>query len=134
MSRSVNEKGRKVNAKSYAGIPRVVMESDKFKSLSGSAVKLLLELSYQFRGHNNGDLTTAFTVLRERGWKARGTVDKAKQELLAADLIVCTREGRFMNPGGVCALYGLRWQPIQAHPAKFILEDIPSAKRRPRLF
>lgn len=133
-SKGMLPSGRKADAKSYAGIPRVVMESEEYKRLSGSAVKLLVELSYQYKGKNNGDLTTALHVLKHRGWKARGTIEKARGELLEADLIVCTREGKFMNPGGMCGLYGIRWRPINENPSKFFMDDIPNEKKRPRLF
>jgi hypothetical protein len=115
----------------FAGIPRLIMDSEDYRDLSASAVKLLVELAYQAREHNNGDLTTALHVLKDRGWKSRTTIKKAQDELLSADLIVCTREGRFLNPGGVCGLYALRWRGID-ESTKYRLEDIPEGKRRPR--
>lgn len=44
----------------------MVMQSDDYKNLSGNAVKLLLALCYQFRGHNNGNLTAAWSVMQEQ--------------------------------------------------------------------
>lgn len=108
-----NKKGQ-----SFAGIPRAVMDSEDYKSLTGNEVKLLLELAYQYRGNNNGDLTTAYSVLKNRGWSSRQTIDRAKKKLLQLQLITQTREGRFLNPGGRCALYSLVWQPINECPGK----------------
>ena len=89
------------------------METEDFKNLSGNAVKLLLALSYQFKGHNNGDLTAAWSVMHEKfGFKSPGVVDRAKNQLLKANFIIQTRTGVFMNPGGKCALYALTWLPI----------------------
>lgn len=113
-------KGRTSKKNSYAGIPRLVMESEDYKNLSGSAVKLLNEFCYQFRGGNNGNLTCAFSVLKDRGWKSRATIEKARDELLKANLVVQTREGRFLNPGGVCALYGLTWFAIDPAPGRVL--------------
>jgi hypothetical protein len=99
--------------RSFAGIPRVVMDSDDFKGLHGNAVKLLLALAYQYRGHNNGDLTAAFSIMQEKfGFTARGVVKRAVKQLLDANLIMQTRTSRFLNPGGQCALYALTWQSI----------------------
>lgn len=130
-SMGVTAKNRSTYRKSFAGIPRWVMETEDYKGLSGNAVKLLNELSYQYRKHNNGDLTVAWHVLNDRGWNSRTTIKKARDELLEADLIVCTREGRFLNPGGVCALYALRWEAI-SDSSKYQTEDLPVSKRRPR--
>ncbi len=99
--------------KSFAGIPRIVMESESYKKLSGNAVKLLLALAYQYRGNNNGDLTTAFSIMHEKfGFTARSVVKKAEMQLLDRNLIIQTRTPMFMNPGGQCGLYALTWQPI----------------------
>ncbi|MDA0273293.1 MAG: hypothetical protein O3C68_08580 [Proteobacteria bacterium] len=112
---------RKPSSKtSFAGIPRDVIRHSDYQSLSGNAVKLLLDLSFQYRGSNNGDLTTAYSVLKERGWKSRATIDRAKKELLDARLIIETRAGRFMNPGGRCSLYALTWLPVHDCPNKHL--------------
>jgi hypothetical protein len=114
MSRSnrQNAKGRKDAPGGFAGIPRVVMKHPDYVALSPSAKALLFELAYQYKGKNNGDLTVAISVLQERGFRSRTTVTKATGELLAARLIVQTRQGRFTNPGGVCALYAVTWVPV----------------------
>ncbi len=130
-SKGMTPTGRKAKVNSFAGIPRWLMETDDFIKLSASAVRLLLELSYQYRGANNGDLTLAWHVLKNRGWKSRTTIEKARDALLDADLIICTREGRFLNPGGVCALYAIRWRPIN-ESSKYDLNEIPESKRRAR--
>lgn len=112
---------------SYAGIPRAVMDHPDYQGLTGTAAKLLLELARQFRGSNNGDLTVAWEVVRKRGFRSKATVQRARDELLGADLIRCTRQGRFLNPGGVCALYALAWLPVHECP-KARLEHAPTTK------
>jgi len=109
----------KTQSQSFAGIPRVVMEHDDYKGLSGNGVKLLMALAYQYRGSNNGNLTAAWSVMQKKhGFKSQDTLNRAKQELLEADLIRQTRSGMFMNPGGRCALYALTWQAIDECPGK----------------
>lgn len=127
MARKSNEK-----KESFAGIPRNVLRSDEYKKLSGNDVKLLLELAYQFRGYNNGDLTTAWAVLVNRGWHSRSTIDRAKKNLLDEGLIVETRCGRFLNPGGRCALYALTWLPIDECKGRNL--DIKPTNVPPRRF
>lgn len=97
---------------SFAGIPRIVIESRDFKELSHTGKVLLLLMAYQYRGKNNGDLSAAPALLKGWGISSKTTISKAVQELVERNLIIRTREGRFLNPGGRCALYALTWKPI----------------------
>lgn len=64
-----------------------------FYRLSVTAKALLFELVGQYRGRNNGDLTTAWSLLKHRGWRSRDTVQRAEAELLRTGWIVKTRQG-----------------------------------------
>ena len=111
MVRKSNPRGRAANGR-FAGIPHSVMESESYYLSSGNALKLLLELAKQYNGHNNGDLSAAFSVLKSRGWRSKKTLARCLAELIERELIVRTREGWFSNPGGRCALYALTWLRI----------------------
>lgn len=104
-------KGRKTKGR-FLALPVSVVDSQDYKSLSGNAVKLLMALLYQYRGKNNGDLSASYSIMRDMGFVSKDTLQRAKNELLEKQLIIQTREGRFINPGGVCALYALAWLPI----------------------
>ena len=103
---------RKWEHKSFAGIPRIVLDNQDYIKLGGSAVKLLVELCRQYNGRNNGNLTAAWTCVKIRGFNSKATLSKAIKELIEANLIVITRTGYFQNPGGRCALYALTWLAI----------------------
>ena len=103
---------------SYAGIPRQIIRSESYARLSLSARALLVELCFQYRGSNNGDLTLAYSVLKQHGWNSRNTIERARDELLRERFIVVTRQGRFKKPGGCCSLYALTWQSIDASERK----------------
>ena len=115
----------------YAGIPRIVIESDDFKRLSKAAKVLLLLMAYQFRGSNNGDLSAAPALLKGWGISSKTTTQKAVQELIERNLIIRTREGRFLNPGGRCALYALTWKPIDECQGKI---EVSATRTPPRKF
>lgn len=102
----------------FGALYRHIWQHPDYCQLSGNAVKLLMDFACQYNGKNNGDLTNALSVLRLRGWRSRGTLQRATSELLEAGLIIQTREGRFTNPGGICALYALSWHPIDECPGK----------------
>lgn len=96
----------------FAAIPHVVMDSADFRALSGAAHKVLMWLLRQYNGKNNGDLSASFTQIKAWGINSRTTLAKALKELQQCGLIICTRDGQFINPGGHCALYALTWQSI----------------------
>tara|TARA_R110001592_G_scaffold260282_1_gene524762 strand:+ start:89511 stop:89969 length:459 start_codon:yes stop_codon:yes gene_type:complete len=132
MTKRPNAKGRSYAPRGFAGIPRAVMETNDFQQLSYKSQALLIQLAYQYRGSNNGDLTVAFFVLKKRGWKREATISKAVKELLDAKLILKARDGRFLNPGARCALYALIWQPIDECIGKEL--EISPSRTAPRKF
>lgn len=129
-SKGMAANGRLAGGKSFAGIPRAVMDHPDYIGLGYSAKALLFELAYQFKGKNNGDLTAAWAVMKTRGWKSKATLAGALEELLDAELVICTRQGRFVNPGGVCSLYALTWQPIDECGGKHDAAPTQTAPRR----
>jgi len=102
---------------SYAGgfllLPAALLNCPKFRALSSSGVKLLIDIGSQYNGKNNGDLSAAWKVMHPKGWKGEGTLNRAKKELLAAGFIAQTRMGRLLN---LCSLYGITWQPLNPSP------------------
>ncbi len=132
MGRSYTKsKGRAGSGAGHGALPRVVWEHPDYCNLSGAGAKLLMDLACQFNGRNNGDLQVAYSTLSKRGWRSRQTISRAVAELLNAELIVKTREGKFTNPGGQCALYALAW--VQIHDCEGKLE-VPPTNKPPRQF
>lgn len=91
-------KGRREGG-AFAPIPCTVLNHDNYKRLSPSAVKLLFDLIAQLRfseggTKNNGDTTACWSVMRERHWKSKETLQNAKKELLHYGFIVVTRTGQ----------------------------------------
>ena len=77
-------------------------------------MKLLVDIASQFNGKNNGDLTAAYSVMRERGWNSTGTLNKARKALLDAGLIQETRSGGRHR----CTLYAVTWRGINECKSK----------------
>lgn len=105
--RRLKAKGRKIQG-AFLAVPRDVLNSTAFLSLSLKSRALLLDLGVQYRGNNNGDLAAPWSYMRGRGWKSRQTVDRALLELLAAGFIEKTKQGGLHCPN----LYALGWLPI----------------------
>ena len=125
------ERGRTTSGR-FVQIPHVVLESPSFIGLPPRAVKLLLDVAYQYNGRNNGDLTTAWGFMEKRGWSSKETLSKAVQDLVDANLILKTRFGRFMNPGARCDLYAITWRAIDECAGKDL--EVAPTNTPPRKF
>lgn len=130
------KKRRQVNGRNENGrfllMPHCVMNSVDYIKLTTKSKVLLFDLAFQYNGKNNGNLTAAFAVMKKRGWVREATIFTAVQELMAANLIIRTREGKFQNPHSRCALYALTWQPINECIGKDL--DIGPTQTPPRKF
>lgn len=89
-------------------LPHSVLRSREFGRLSPKAVKLLIELAGLYNGQNNGDLSCAFSQLKERGWRSAGTLALAIRELLDTQFSIVTRHGGKHR----CSLYAITWWPV----------------------
>ncbi|TEP95575.1 hypothetical protein IPC65_05170 [Pseudomonas aeruginosa] len=122
-------KGRNPSG-TFAALPHAVMDSEDFRALSGGALKVLLGLLRQYRGMNNGDLSASFTQAKQWGVNSRTTLSKALDELQDHDLIIRTREGKFIKPGGCCALYAITWRPIDPCEGKIEVSPTTTPPRK----
>ena len=122
MTRS-NYKGSKYT-EGFTGIVHSVFASPAFVDLSPHACKLLLELAGQYRGNNNGNLTVAGSVVKNRGWKSRTTLWRCKAELIEAGFVYVTRKGHMPS---TCELLALTWFALDVSP-KFDPEALANFK------
>jgi hypothetical protein len=95
-------------------LPLDMLQGAAYAGLTQTAKALLLDLSAQLRSKhgdiiNNGDLTTALSVLTKCGWKDEKTIRKAATQLVDASLIVKTRQGHRPN---TATLYAVTWLPL----------------------
>lgn len=100
-------KGRR-SGKSFVQMPHDLINHAAFTSLSPRAVKLLLDICAQYKGHNNGDLSATMSLMKTRGWSSNDQLFKARDELVDKNLIQVTRQGGLNR----CTLYALTWFPI----------------------
>lgn len=87
----------------FTPLPRVCLQSKSFARLSPHGLKLLFDLMAQYKGFNNGDLSAAWKLMEERGWRSRDTLGKALTELLTGGWIIKTRQGGMHR----CSLFAL---------------------------
>lgn len=97
----------------FLALPMAMLNCPKYRALSSSGVKLLIDIASQYNGKNNGDLSAAWKIMKPKGWRSEATLDRAKKELLAAEFIAQTRQGRLPN---LCTLYGVTWMALNPDP------------------
>ena len=93
----------------FLALPLAMLNCPKYRCLSSSARSLLIDIASQYNGKNNGDLSAAWKIMKPKGWRSEATLDRAKKELLAAEFIAQTRQGRLPN---LCTLYGVTWMAL----------------------
>lgn len=98
----------------FIAIPTHLLTSQEYAELSGSGVKLLIDIFAQYRGFNNGDFCATWSVMCKRGWRSRDTLGRAVKELLESGFIVKTRQGERGQSSGhrKPTLYGVTWLGI----------------------
>ena len=100
-------KGRRESG-SFIAVPHAVLENEHYANLSFKARSLLFDLLSQFRGSNNGDLSMEWKKMLKKGWKSKGTLYTARDELENSGFIIRTRQGGKHQ----CSLYGVTWLAI----------------------
>ena len=113
-------------------LPHVVLKNEDYVNLSYKSKALLTDLAMQYNGKNNGNFSAALGVMRKRGWKRSATLSAATKELVEANLILKTREGKFLNPGAKCTLYAITWEPIDDCYGKDL--EVKATIKAPRSF
>lgn len=90
-------------------LPWAVLDSASFLKLSHPAKALLLELARQCHGDDNGRLLLSAAYLAPRGWKSADVIQRATNELLAAEFIFQTVQGHRPNKA---SWYAVTWHKL----------------------
>lgn len=99
---------RRKDSGQFARLPLQILQTRQFALLSAHATKLLMDLISECRLGRNGDLSVAWTVMKERGWRSRDTLRKAQRELIDKRWIVQTRQGGRNR----CSLFAITIWPL----------------------
>jgi hypothetical protein len=92
----------------YAPLYYCVTRSQAFANLSAHANKLINEFLSQYNGSNNGDFSATFSLMQKRGWKSKGTLNRAIKELIESGFIEVSRQGG----RHLCSLYALTFYAV----------------------
>src|SRR5690606_874874 len=92
--RRVNATGRN-NSDQYAPLSYPFLRSVAWRSLSGAAVKVWLEIRSRFNGGNNGKLSLSLDEGARLLGLGKATIQRALQELQEKGFLVRTKQGHW---------------------------------------
>jgi hypothetical protein len=95
ISRRPNRTGRSEGEGQYAILRYALLNSEAWRTLSGAAIKVFLELRTRFNGGNNGELHMSLEEGAGLLQLGKATVHRAFQELEDKGLVVLTKRGQW---------------------------------------
>jgi hypothetical protein len=98
LGRPVDQKGRSKGGEQYAPLSYALLHTAAWRSLSGPAVKVFLELRTRFHGANNGQLIFSLDEGKRLLGLGKTTVQRALTELQAKSLIVLHTQRPVVRP------------------------------------
>ncbi|MFA5041430.1 MAG: hypothetical protein WC464_07340 [Bdellovibrionales bacterium] len=79
----------------FIALPYNMVKSDAWRSLSGSALKTLIELKSRFNGRNNGQLCLSYADASQKLRLGHATIGKAFKELQAKGFLRLVKRGHW---------------------------------------
>ncbi len=129
--RRANVTGRSDGSGQYVNFGYPLLQSPAFRSLSGAAVKVFIELRTHFNGSNNGKLALSLEQAAKLLAMGKATVARAFAELQAKGFVICTKRGQWYGrqastwaitllaiDGNLPTNDWKRWQPQRKRPAQ----------------
>ena len=134
----MSDKRAKIKARKTEGqwmrLPYSVLETDNYAKLSAPAVKLLIDVFHQYNGRNNGELLTARSYMKKRGWKCSDVLHYATLELEHYGFIVKTMQGGKNS----YSRFGVTWlqldsaEDVSLNNAYVKTKHVPNLHKHPR--
>ena len=90
-------KSNRTSEGQYLPLPYGQLKSNAWRSLSGSAVRVWLELHTRYNGGNNGSLILSYADAGQILGLGKATVQRAYGELVAKGFLALEREGNWYN-------------------------------------
>ncbi len=109
-----NSAGRN-DTEQYFTISYVWANSPAFRSLSGAALKVFIELRTRYNGRNNGRITLSWDEAARLLHLSKTTIGRALEELKEKGFIVMTKRGQWY--GRMATEWAITDRPLNGHLA-----------------
>lgn len=97
MAKRARPKGKRPEEGQYVPLPYALLKSPAWRSLSGAAVKVLLELHTRYNGGNNGNVRLSMNEAVSALGIGKGTAQRAFQELQDKGFIALVTPGNWYH-------------------------------------
>lgn len=111
-----NATGRN-KSEQYMALPYRMVHSDAWRTLSGPAIKILIELRSRFNGGNNGRLRLSFGEAARLLYLSKGTISRAFKELEDKGFITKMKQGHWY--GRFATEWAVNDKPLDGHPPTY---------------
>lgn len=108
-----------------------MLKHKKFRQLSGSAVKVLLEISSRHNGFNNRKISCAYSELSKPLKLGKATIKRALMELMDKGFIVLVSKGYFT--GRKASEWEITFLRSEGYEATHMWKDPEQRPQRPNL-
>lgn len=134
----MSDKFRRAKVPRHVRVYHRQMQSEAWRHLSGSAVKVLLALAALEKGDNNGEFFLSARKGAEITGLGKNAVNRALHELQDKGFIYCSVRGAFSRKTPHAACWGLTWQAgpkgsENRAPSHAYESWRPTEKRGPRM-
>lgn len=126
--RGVNAKGRSLKGERFVPIPYGMAESTAWRSLSGAAVKVYVELRRRYSPGRNGDLSLSLEEGKRLLGLGKATVARALAELESKGFVVMTARGHWY--GRKATTYAATDRERGTHPPSNAWKDWQPAEKQ----
>ena len=117
---------RAYKSEQYFKALHAIFDHPDYLSLPFTARALLWDLSRQYNGKNNGDLSLAPKIMEKWGWN-KSTIMRHSKSLIASNWIFHAGVKKARN--GFTNLYGLTWLDVNDCKGKLFDESYSHKKR-----
>ena len=117
----MNKKGRSARGGQWIPLPYPLVRSLAWRSLSGAAVRVFLELRTRFNGGNNGDLSLSLGDAADFLAMSKTTAKRAFDELERKGFLINTSPGSWY--GRRAATWGVTTEPLHLPRAELRARD-----------
>lgn len=110
--RKHDKTGRSKTVEQFAQLPYAMLRSEAWRSLGGSAIKVMMELHTRFHGANNGEIFLSLEEAASALMIGKATAHRAFKELEDRGFIAPTSQGTFTR--GDASTYRLTFKPVKS--------------------
>jgi hypothetical protein len=114
MANKKDNRWKEIDGGSAFVIPYTLLRHTNFRRLDAYGNKLVLDISRQYTGFNNGYLCASWALMKNEGWRSSETLWRTVLQLEHFNIILRTQQGGKHRPN----LHAITWRRIDCKQDK----------------